>query len=559
MWWYEVLSLALAVTILVAITTVLAVYEGRPSPMIGGITLNTVVAFALTLFRICLMVSVIECICQLIWVRLARGYESLKDIYSIDMASRGSLGSLQLLSKPNHGPLICLAAAVTIIGIDIGPFFQQSVSFYSASVTSTGGEMSEAFASTALTYQGNVGDVGYTDPNFGNSIPFNLKSAMYTGLYSSGMIDLPNPPNFCPSGHCNWKPFATLAVFVQCFDDRDPKTINSSASMGYAQYSWQLARDPIVGPGSSFREARISKSSTWEAGICIFYVSMQFIEAKVENGTYRERTIRTTTGLKPSPAVPVQSLPDTRNITFTYRHNCQDYKEEPCSSNSLEPVELNISGETLWHIVGAIGKILPSGNLTTFRQSGLMFSGSSNSPAAESPYRSPNITKTIQTIAHYATIALCANDTILAHQDDIHNDSGLSTSHIAPSHRVLGTAYVQVEDLKIPWGWLAFPAVLALIVAALLFETIRSSHPDNVGVWKNNALALLLNTEWRLERACIGAATSEGVEKLAKGLEARVVQDGSDKKRMVVIREKSEQDMPKSSWHWRGLRRRKNG
>jgi len=86
---YEILSLSLTIFILAAITTVLAVYDGKPSPVVGGITLNTVVAFAATLFRICLMVPVTECVCQLTWVRLAKGYRPLNDVFRIDLASRG--------------------------------------------------------------------------------------------------------------------------------------------------------------------------------------------------------------------------------------------------------------------------------------------------------------------------------------------------------------------------------------------------------------------------------------------------------------------------------------
>ena len=103
MWMYEILSLSLAIFILAAITTVLAVYDGKPSPVVGGITLNTVVAFAATLFRICLMVPVTECVCQLTWVRLAKGYRPLNDVFRIDLASRGPWSSLQLLSKFIHG------------------------------------------------------------------------------------------------------------------------------------------------------------------------------------------------------------------------------------------------------------------------------------------------------------------------------------------------------------------------------------------------------------------------------------------------------------------------
>jgi hypothetical protein len=97
MWLWEVLSLSLAAFILVGVIALLATYNGKPSPVVGGITLNTVVAFASTLFRICLMVPVTACIGQLAWVWLHKGYQPLQDIVKFDLASREPLGSLQLV------------------------------------------------------------------------------------------------------------------------------------------------------------------------------------------------------------------------------------------------------------------------------------------------------------------------------------------------------------------------------------------------------------------------------------------------------------------------------
>ena len=174
--------------------------------------------------------------------------------------------------------------------------------------------------------------------------------------------------------------------------------------------------------------------------------------------------------------------------------------------------------------------------LTIYRQSALR-----GLQAAKSLCQSPNITKTMHTIAHYMTVALRANGTILAHQNDSQNKTDMPASFVAPSHRVKGTVYVQAVLLRVRWAWLVFPAALVLIVAGLLIETIRLSQLEGVGVWKNNALAVLLNTDWRPDRDHMGAATSEELEKLAEGLEARVVQgegEGGEMKRMVVIREK---------------------
>lgn len=102
-WMWEVLSLLGAFVILVAVAVILAVYNGKPSPMLGGLTLNTIIAFAATLFRIFLMVPVTACVCQWTWIWLETGYRPLVDVAKFDAASRGPLGSLGLLIERGYG------------------------------------------------------------------------------------------------------------------------------------------------------------------------------------------------------------------------------------------------------------------------------------------------------------------------------------------------------------------------------------------------------------------------------------------------------------------------
>jgi hypothetical protein len=103
MWMYEILSLLLAVSILGAVIIILTLFDNKPSLVVGGIILNAVVAFVATLFRICLMVPVTDCVCQLAWVHLMKGYKPLNDLSSIDETSRGPWGSIQLLLRLAHG------------------------------------------------------------------------------------------------------------------------------------------------------------------------------------------------------------------------------------------------------------------------------------------------------------------------------------------------------------------------------------------------------------------------------------------------------------------------
>lgn len=68
-WLYEVLSLVLSALALVALVAILALYNGKPNPQwVGGsITLNTIVSFTSTVFRLSLLVPLGNCISQLSW------------------------------------------------------------------------------------------------------------------------------------------------------------------------------------------------------------------------------------------------------------------------------------------------------------------------------------------------------------------------------------------------------------------------------------------------------------------------------------------------------------
>lgn len=272
----------------------------------------------------------------------------------------------------------------------------------------------------------------------------------------------------------------------------------------------------------------------------------------MQNGIYNERIIYSSTEIEPyvrSNTSFIMNSPyfdeDMGNLTYTYRpSSCNATVSTQCpDEQQQQSVAITLPRDRYINIMVAISMSLPFSNISTGLQSGIYTFGG-NGGAAEILYRAPNISSTMEAIAHYATIALRANDTILERQKHANGSNAataLPTDYVAPSHRVAGTVWVQTMLLHVRWAWLAFPTVLLLLATGLLFETIRMSRAQSIGVWKQNPLAVLLNTGWRPETDAMGAAaTSRELEEVAGGLEARIVgaDEGRSGRRCVVVRKK---------------------
>ena len=97
-WLYEISSLALSVLAVITLICVLRAYENRPNPQWRlGISLNTVVSILSTVFRASLMLPVAHALSQSGWIWFTQRPRPLSDICWYDSASRGPLGSVQLL------------------------------------------------------------------------------------------------------------------------------------------------------------------------------------------------------------------------------------------------------------------------------------------------------------------------------------------------------------------------------------------------------------------------------------------------------------------------------
>jgi hypothetical protein len=514
--------------------------------------------------------------------------------------------------------LALLGTFVTVVAMVVGPAFQQTIEFYTSSVIDY--ELA-AYASAAKTYNGttvpsNVND--YTNigtlscslvvakiadcfshaPCLGLYTPFNMKSAMYSGLISSGMVALPTAPYACPTGNCTWDPFPTLAVSMECIDTEKYYTLNCSPDeeqeslyptprckidqtplLAELQENWinryqtgssprfhtsatdKASDSPVLFLGSYYASWVDLLPSTWKktptAGLtelqwvrasqlytsngttepyiyngsrlesrwCIIYTVMQEIRARVENGLYSEEVLR-----EESRADNADDFDGTRllvvpgsdynpPINYTFKGACKSPSIETHCEERPSTVSLSLAANS--YLLAGLNFIFSDvgqDNVTTSTQSGLV-----GPQILKMIYQSPNITKAIENVAYYMTMALRSNDTTLAFQNDPANSTGLASDYIAPSHRVAGYAYINKVHLAVTWYWLSLPAVLLVCAAVLLACTIRATHDHDVGVWKDSPLAILAHTQWGEHPTTMGGSTSAEIETSVQGVQARLV------------------------------------
>jgi hypothetical protein len=132
-WRWELLQLLIASGLFAAICIVLYMYTGKELPEWKnlGITLNTLVSIIATFFRASIAIISSEVLAQLKWEWLSGSFRPMSDIQMFDTATRGVIGSLQLLPAiAFRQPLALEAILILFLSLGIGSFTQQSIQTY---------------------------------------------------------------------------------------------------------------------------------------------------------------------------------------------------------------------------------------------------------------------------------------------------------------------------------------------------------------------------------------------------------------------------------------------
>lgn len=126
-WWMEIITMSISLGCMTVLIYILMRFQNRLlTEWSFFISINATVAVAITAARATLLAAISVCLSQEKWTRFTKRDCRLQDFAIIDTASRGPLGSLQMLYKISWG-FASISAIVVVLSLLTDTFVQQVV------------------------------------------------------------------------------------------------------------------------------------------------------------------------------------------------------------------------------------------------------------------------------------------------------------------------------------------------------------------------------------------------------------------------------------------------
>ena len=127
-WVYEAVAMGLSIACLAAIAAIVAYYDEKAVPK-GVITLNTAVSVLSTAARSGLIFVVSAVVGQLKWCWIRKSERQLQHLQTMDSASRGPVGAMQMVALWTGGTLAAAGGILTVLLVAFSPFLQQLLEY----------------------------------------------------------------------------------------------------------------------------------------------------------------------------------------------------------------------------------------------------------------------------------------------------------------------------------------------------------------------------------------------------------------------------------------------
>ncbi|KAK4226060.1 hypothetical protein QBC38DRAFT_510725 [Podospora fimiseda] len=204
-WILEFFSLGLSSICLAIIAIVLKIYDSNElSQTPSSITLNAIISTLSTISKATLIYAVSIAISQAKWNWFDEEYHNLRDLDTIDQASRGPLGSFRMLCGQTIWSAASIGALVIITALLVEPFVQQVIGHSQ--------DIRMVFSDHVLTKQFKPLSFFGSPPNGNSTSDQSCMTEITHAVWNDGRFyDLRES---CPSSSCHWELFKTLGMNV---------------------------------------------------------------------------------------------------------------------------------------------------------------------------------------------------------------------------------------------------------------------------------------------------------------------------------------------------------
>jgi hypothetical protein len=263
-------------------------------------------------------------------------------------------------------------------------------------------------------------------------------------------------------------------------------TGTKSPDYGFTELRWVSARtisNPEFTCDFNEKPAYVIANSIIEAQHCIFYTAVQEILASVKDGVYTESNNR---------EISWAQGPVNNDSYFRYTHNppCTSVRWlGKCYTGRAKSIDILLRDKEKTRILESIATFSREGNIPTINNGDI-----AGGTIQRMLYSGPSVSRAVKSFVHHLNTAFRTENTLSAYQSKHLNDEEMQNTRISEFHRVSGAVYVRKIHVQVRWAWLALSALLLLLTLLLLAAIVITSRHENLGIWKDNPLAILFYT-----------------------------------------------------------------
>ena len=487
-WLLEWLAICVSISTLVAIAVILAVYDGKSlRHWSHTIQLNTVLSTLATTMKGFMLLAVCACLGQWKWLWYTGDSRSLTHFDLLDAASRGPLGSLQLLSslKLRAIHVASLGGVVVLLALLSDVFVQQSVS-YPLRATNTSVSAGIPYAS-ALENSAMHHDVDEISPK--------LRLAVYDGIFSHNLTSTSSSIiPVCPTGNCTFPAYASLAVCSHCANVSS-LVVNSTKQSGDYDYNYNFTTPNGLNINGD------SAQGVWSP--IVMTTQLTELNSKaLDRWLYNQGILVTSIMMWKGPGYEVEAA----DCALTYC--AKEYTSRIHQGKFVEDVTAVIEPPVWNDQFNAINPdLVPYIHFNVSRE--------------QMPSLAPDFNRTfslgskidyhlrLQFETYFTTSTGMSDTGLISFESDV--DSGfywngphaISTtmSNIADAitnairglsdQRYQGTASSMESYIHVSWLWLLLPLIMLILAVIFLVLTARRCRVDGVPHWRTSALAVM--------------------------------------------------------------------